>query len=98
MFYQVEAAFKESKESLKHFSEAQEALKSQLGTVIATNHGLTEQVMQLSLLKHDLEEAISGRKKAEDNVAELHDRLEAFISSHAETSHKLQKATLILKV
>ena len=89
---------KESKGGLKHLSEAQEVLKSQLNAVIATNHDLTDQVKQLSLVKHDLEDALVTRNEAEGTISTLEDRLEMVLSSHASTTHKLQTATLILQV
>ena len=91
-------AFKDSKEGLKHLSEAQEVLKVQLNSVISINHDLTEQVKQLSLLKHDLEEVTIAHNEAEDTIADLEDQLEVVIESHAATTHKLQTATLILQV
>ena len=49
---QVEAAYKESKEGIQHLTEAQTFLKGELEKLISTNHNLTVQVKQLSLLKH----------------------------------------------
>ena len=46
----------------------------------------------------DLEESSLGRNEAEDTIANLEERLEQVLASHAIASQQLQMATLLLQV